>query len=76
MPDSITQGQFKRFLLRSRLIATGKKKNRYIGVFDGVQRMVVFHYHNDKIPMGTLSSMAKQLGLTRQDLIDRVKKRD
>ncbi len=66
MSDSITQGQFKRFLMRSRFIATGKRKNRYIAVFDGVQRMVVFHYHKDNeiIPTGTLSSISNQLGLS------------
>ncbi len=78
MPDSITHGQFRRFLKRNRFFATGKKKNKYVGVYNGIRRMVVFHYHkdNDTIPMGTLSSMAKQLEMTKQDLIDIIKERD
>lgn len=76
MPDSITHGQFRRFLKRNSFIATGKKKNRYIGVYNGIRRMVVFRYHkdNDTIPMGTLLAMVKQLQMTKQDLMDIIKK--
>ncbi len=77
MPDSITQGQFKRFLKRNGFVPIGKNKNKYIGVLNGVKRLVIFHYHkdNDAIATGTLSSMAKQLGMTKQELIDLAKGR-
>ncbi len=70
MADTITQGQFKRFLKRNHFVAKGKKQNRYVGIINGKPHIVTFHYHkdNDAIPSGTLSALAKQLGFTRRDL--------
>lgn len=75
MPDAITQGQFMRFMKRNHFVPKGKKQNRYVGILDGVPRIITFHYHkdNDIIPIGTLSAIAKQLDLTKQALIDKIK---
>ncbi len=77
MADTITQGQFMRFLKKYHFVAKGKKQNRYIGRLNGKSCLVTFHYHkdNDIIPTGTVSALAKQLGLNKKDLIDYVKKR-
>jgi len=77
LPDSVSQGQFKKFLKRNHFAAKGKNQNRYVGILDGVPRIVTFHYHkdNDIIPTGTLSAMARQLDLTKQELIDKIKDR-
>ena len=70
MADAVTQGQFKRFLRKNGFVAMGKKNNRYVGMIDGKQRLVVFHYHkdHDDIPTGTLTALSKQLGISRQAL--------
>lgn len=77
MADSVTQGQFKRFLRKNGFVATGKKKNRYLGIIKGEKKLVTFHYHKDSdiIPVGTLSAMAKQLGLSKNEMLDMVKRR-
>ncbi|HZH92849.1 MAG TPA: hypothetical protein VFD79_01995 [Tissierellaceae bacterium] len=77
MPDSVTQGQFKRFLKRNQFVSKGKKNNLYFGMLDGKPRAVVFHYHkdNDIIPTGTLSAIARSLELSKTELIDRIKAR-
>lgn len=75
MPEAITQGQFMRFIKRNHFVPKGKKQNRYVGILDGIPRIITFHYHkdNDHIPIGTLSAIARQLGLTKQELIDKIK---
>ncbi len=77
MSDAITQGNLMRFLKKIHFIAKGKKQNRYIGILNGVPRTITFHYHkdNDYIPTGTLSAIAKQLGITKKDLINKIKER-
>lgn len=77
LPDIVTQGQLKRFLQRNHFVPKGKNKNRYVGTLDGVPHIITFHYHKDKdiIPSGTLSAMARQLGMEKQKLIDKVKGR-
>jgi len=77
LPDTVTQGQFRKFFAKHHFITKGKKKNRYIGLINGAARVVTFHYHSDKktIASGTLSAIARQLGMTKQELIDMIKER-
>jgi hypothetical protein len=77
LADSVTQGQLKRFLRKNGFVATGKNKNRYFGILKGEKRLVTFHYHkdSDSIPVGTLSAIAKQLALSKEELINMVKAR-
>ncbi len=77
MSDSVTQGQFKKFLKRNHFTPKGKKQNRYVGILTGNSRIITFHYHkdNDIIPSGTLCAIARQLNMTKQELIDKVKDR-
>jgi len=77
LPDAITQGQFRRFLRRNHFASKGKNQNRYVGILDGIPRIITFHYHkdNDIIPAGTLSAIARQLDMTKQELIDKIKER-
>lgn len=77
MPDSVNQGEFSRFLRKHHFISKGQRNNLFIGFIDGNPRVVTFHYHrdNNEIPQGTLSALAKQLGLTKADLIKRIKDR-
>lgn len=77
MADSVTQGQFKRFLDRNHFIPKGKNQNRYFGILNGKPRMITFHYHkdNDIIPKGTLSAIAREVEMSRSELIDLVKRR-
>jgi hypothetical protein len=77
LPDCITQGQFRRFLKKNHFTPKGKKKNRYVGILGGNSRIITFHYHkdNDIIPSGTLSALARQLDMTKQELVDKVKTR-
>lgn len=77
MPDAVTHGQFKKFLTKHHFVAKGKKQNRYIGFIEGKAHIITFHYHkdNDTIPSGTLSAIARQLGMTKADLINKIKNR-
>ena len=78
MADVVTQGQFKRFLTKNNyFVPKGKKQNRYVGMLTGKAHVITFHYHKDIdiIPSGTLASMAKQLGLSRTELVDLIKDR-
>ncbi len=77
MSDSVTQGQLMKFLLRYHFSPKGKRNVIYIGIFNGVPRVVTFHYHKDSdaIPAGTLSAIARQLGLSKKELVDKAKDR-
>ncbi len=77
MPDAVTQGQLKKFLRRNHFVLKEKKNNLYVGMIDGKPRAITFHYHNDNdiIPTGTVSAIARQLELSKSDLIDRIKNR-
>lgn len=77
MPDSVCQGEFLRFLQKHHFSAKGKHQTLYLGIFDGSPRVVTFHYHkdHDEIPTGTLSALARQLGLEKKDLVTRIKGR-
>ncbi len=78
MPDAVTQGEFARFLQKNHFISKGSRNTLYLGILNGQPRVVTFHYHKDKdvIPTGTLSAMAKQLGISKNELIDKVKNRE
>jgi hypothetical protein len=77
LSDAVTQGQFRQFLTRSHFVPKGKKQNRYVGILEGKPHIITFHYHkdNDIIPSGTLSAMAKQLELSKKDLLELIKNR-
>ncbi len=77
MPDGVSHGEFKRFLRKGNFTPKGERKNLYIGFIDGSLKIVTFHYHKDCdiIPTGTLSSIAKQLGISKSELVDQVKGR-
>ncbi len=77
MSDAITHGELMKFLNKNHFIAKGKKQNRYVGILNRVPKIVTFHYHksNDYIPIGALSAISKQLGMTRKDLINKIKHR-
>lgn len=66
-----------RFLNRNHFQPKGKKKNRYVGIMDGMPRIITCHYHkdNDIIPIGTLSATAKQQEMGRIELIERINER-
>ncbi|HPJ21930.1 MAG TPA: hypothetical protein PLH18_06220 [Clostridia bacterium] len=75
MPDSVTQGEFRRFLLKYHFLPKGRRKTLFVGFIDGRPRTVSFHYHKDRkyIPKGTLNAMAKQLGIEKDRHVDMVK---
>ena len=77
MPDSVTQGQFRKFLIKIRFVPKGRNKNLHVGVFNGAPRVLTFHFHKDSkiIPSGTLSAIARQLGINKKELIDIIKGR-
>lgn len=72
MPDSVKQGEFRRFLLKYHFLPKGRRKTVFVGFIDGRPRTVSFHYHKDReyIPTGTLQAMARQLGIEKNRLID------
>lgn len=61
-----------KFLRKNHFIAKGKKQSRYVGLLDGKPCAITFHYHkdNDVIPTGTLSAIARQVGMSKQNLIN------
>jgi hypothetical protein len=75
LSDVIIQGQFKKFLIKNHFVTKGIKHNRYVGILDGTPHIITFHYHKDKdiIPSGTLAAMARQLKLSKQELINKIK---
>lgn len=77
MSDKVTQGQMKNFLIKNHFVPKGKNKNRYVGILDGIPRIITFHYHKDKdiIYSGTLSAIARQLQLTKHELVNKIKNR-
>jgi hypothetical protein len=74
LPDSVTQGEFRRFLLKHHFLPKGRRKTLFVGFIDGRPRTVSFHYHEDReyIPKGTLNAMAKQLGIEKDRLMGMV----
>lgn len=77
MSDAITQGEFRKFLLKHHLMPKGERKTLFIGFFKGKPKTVSFYYHKDReyIPSGTLSAMARQLGIPKTRLVDLIKGR-
>lgn len=77
MADTVTHGQFRKFLQKYHFTPKGKRNNLYVGLLNGVPVVVAFHYHkdNDTIPTGTISAISRQLKLKKTELIDMIKSR-
>jgi len=77
LSDSVAQGEFRKFLLANHFLPKGKRKVLFVGFLNGRPCTVSFHYHkgSEIIPKGTLSAMARQLGVDKERLISMIKGR-